>query len=75
MSRNKPNPDNRQDNVKKIQKIIQNTMHNKREAEFAKEFSSPEEKQQIDEKNKRRERAIESLRHEIKDEVKALKKD
>lgn len=75
MARTKPNPDDRKDNVKKIQTIIHNTMDNIREAEIAKEFSSPEEQQQIDEKNKRRREAIEGLRAEIKDEVRALKKD
>lgn len=75
MARKKPNPDNRKDNVKKIQNIIHNTLDNMREAEIAKEFSSPEEQQQIDEKNKRRRESIEELREEIKDEVRALKKD
>lgn len=75
MARTKPNPDDRKDNVKKIQTIIHNTMDNIREAEIAKEFSSPEEQHQIDEKNKRRREAIEGLRTEIKDEVRALKKD
>lgn len=74
MSRKKPNPDDRKDNVKKIQKIIHNTMKNRREAEMAKEFSSPEEERQIEAKNKRREEAIEDLREEIKDEVQAMKK-
>lgn len=75
MSRKKPNPDDRKDNVKKIQTIIHNTMDNMREAEFAKEFSNPEEQLRIDEKNRRRREAIEDLREEIKDEVKAMKKD
>lgn len=75
MSRKKPNPDDRKDNVKKIQTIIHNTMDNMREAEIAKEFSNPEEQLRIDEKNRRRREAIEDLREEIKDEVKAMKKD
>ncbi|MDU0329419.1 MULTISPECIES: small acid-soluble spore protein Tlp [Paenibacillus] len=66
-------PDNRSDNVRKIQRNIQNTIKNFREgqdylSEHADEIS-PQEKQQIEEKNEKRLRAIEGFREEVKDEA------
>ncbi len=66
-------PDNRSDNVEKLQRSIQNTIQNFREgqdylSEHADEIS-PQEKQQIKEKNEKRLHAIEGLREEIKDEA------
>ncbi|WLR52569.1 small acid-soluble spore protein Tlp [Bacillus tianshenii] len=68
---NRPNPDNRQDNVEKLQDMVQNTIENIEEAEETKEFASGEERQQIDQKNKRREESIQAMRAEIQDEAKA----
>lgn len=66
-------PDHRSDNVEKLQRSIQNTIQNFREgqdylSEHADEIS-PQEKQQIEEKNEKRLHAIEGLREEIKDEA------
>ncbi|CAM4276391.1 small acid-soluble spore protein Tlp [Paenibacillus phoenicis] len=66
-------PDNRSDNVEKLQRSIQNTIKNFREgqdylSEHADEIS-PQEKKQIEEKNEKRLHAIEGLREEIKDEA------
>lgn len=66
-------PDNRSDNVEKLQRSIQYTIKNFREgqdylSEHADEIS-PQEKKQIEEKNEKRLHAIEGLREEIKDEA------
>ncbi|MBP2077757.1 small acid-soluble spore protein Tlp [Oceanobacillus polygoni] len=63
-----PNPDDRSDNVEKIQNMVHDTIENLEEAHETMQFSSGEEKEQIIAKNKRREEAIEGFREEIKDE-------
>ncbi|MCO7175446.1 small acid-soluble spore protein Tlp [Sporolactobacillus kofuensis] len=66
-------PDDRSDNVEKISKNIGHTLKNMDEAnDYLKAHGqqmSEEEKQQIKEKNQRREQSIEGLREEIKDEA------
>lgn len=68
-----PNPDNRSDNVEKLQRSIDNTMANLREAEdFVKAHGNEmraEDKEDITAKNARREQAIDGFRNEIQDEV------
>ena len=59
MSYQKPNPDNRSDNVEKLQDMVQNTLEN----------ASYDEKEMIQQKNKRREAAVQSFREEIQDEA------
>jgi small acid-soluble spore protein (thioredoxin-like protein) len=67
----KHNPDDRRDNVKNIQKNIDATVKNMELAEdMAAITDSEKTKQQIEEKNDRRKRALEGMRHEIKDEAK-----
>jgi small acid-soluble spore protein (thioredoxin-like protein) len=68
---NRPNHDDRRDNVEKLQEMVQNTIENIEEAEETIAFSSPEEREKIEEKNHRREEAIEAMRAEIKDEASA----
>jgi len=68
-------PDDRSDNVEKLQKTVQNTIENLEEAEeylteHAEELA-PEEIQAISAKNMRRRESIRGLREEIKDEVRA----
>lgn len=70
---NKPNPDDRSDNVEKLQEMIVNTIDNMEEAEAALEFANSEEKAQIEAKNERRRESIESMRLEVKDEARARK--
>ena len=72
----KPNPDDRKDNVSKIQKHINHTIRNMELAEemIAKTYD-PYTRRAVIEKNKRRERALEGFRNEIRDEAKELKKD
>ncbi len=71
MAYNRPNPDDRSDNVEKLQDMVQNTIANIEEAHETMQFSSPEEREKIEAKNKRREEAITAMRAEIKDEAAA----
>ncbi|WP_010530726.1 small acid-soluble spore protein Tlp [Lentibacillus jeotgali] len=66
----KPKPDDRSDNVEKLQNMVQDTIQNIEEAHDTMKHSSGEEKEEIKDKNKRREQAIEGMRQEIKDEAK-----
>jgi small acid-soluble spore protein (thioredoxin-like protein) len=63
-----PKPDDRSDNVEKLQEMVDNTLENIEAAEETIQFSDGEEKQQIIDKNKRRGESIEAMRNEIKDE-------
>lgn len=66
----KPKPDDRSDNVEKLQSMIQNTIENMEEAEASLELATNEEQRaQIEAKNERRRESIESFRSEIKDEA------
>ncbi|SIS54806.1 small acid-soluble spore protein Tlp [Alicyclobacillus vulcanalis] len=67
------NPDNRADNVERLQEAIHNTMDNLHEAEdflaaHADEMHS-RDVQNLVAKNDRRRRAIEGFREEIRDEA------
>lgn len=66
----KNKPDDRSDNVEKIQEHINNTLEN---IDLAKETmakaDNPQMKEQIAAKNRRREEALDSMRHEISDEA------
>jgi small acid-soluble spore protein (thioredoxin-like protein) len=67
---NKPKPDDRSDNVEKLQSMIHDTIENIEAAEESLEFTNSEtQRQQIAAKNERRRESIESFRSEIKDEV------
>lgn len=71
MKQNNPKPDDRSDNVEKLQEMVQNTIENMEEAEATMEFASDEERREIEAKNERRRESIESMRAEIKDEYRA----
>jgi small acid-soluble spore protein (thioredoxin-like protein) len=63
-------PDDRRDNVDRIQHTIDNTIENFRLAEEAIEESDDENyKEVLEEKNHRREESLDSLKTEIKDEA------
>lgn len=62
-------PDDRSDNVEKLQGMVQDTIQNIEKAHDTMKHSSGEDKEQIKAKNKRREEAIEGMRQEIKDEA------
>lgn len=70
---NPPKPDDRSDNVGKLQDMIHDTIENYREAEdylkLHAEELSPEEIARIKEKNRRRLESIHGMRDEIIDEV------
>ncbi|MEI3604789.1 small acid-soluble spore protein Tlp [Pseudogracilibacillus sp. SE30717A] len=65
---NEPKPDDRSDNVEKLQDMVQDTIENYREAEERMENAPEHEKKEISEKNERRKESIEGFRDEIKDE-------
>jgi len=66
-------PDNREDNVPRLQKAITNTIRNMREAEeYLDEHASEigdEERRRIEAKNERRRESLAGLRSEIRDEA------
>jgi small acid-soluble spore protein (thioredoxin-like protein) len=66
----KPNPDDRSDNVEKLQAMIQNTENNIEAAEESLALTdSGTQRQEIEAKNERRRESIDSFRSEIKDEA------
>ncbi|MGP1907626.1 small acid-soluble spore protein Tlp [Metabacillus sp. JX24] len=67
----KANPDDRSDNVEKLQDMIQNTMENIDKSQDSLQFSNEEERARIEAKNERREESIQAFRTEIKDEASA----
>lgn len=72
----KPNPDDRSNNVERIQHNISNTMENIHLAnEAIEETSDPKAKRDMQMKNERREEALGAMRNEIRDEAIARKND
>lgn len=72
---NKPKPDDRRDNVDKIQDNIDNTIKNYRLAEDMISLTDDEKtKRDLEEKNKRRLQSLEGMKEEIRDEASHAKK-
>ncbi|WMJ79342.1 small acid-soluble spore protein Tlp [Clostridium sp. MB40-C1] len=72
--RNKPNPDDRKDNVDKIQYNISKTIQNCELAdEMIAETSDEKMKKTLKEKNVRRKEALNGMRREIEDEARDKK--
>ncbi|MTH51846.1 small acid-soluble spore protein Tlp [Bacillus mangrovi] len=67
----KANPDDRSDNVEKLQDMVQNTIENIEKSHETMGIATEEERSLIEEKNKRREDSINAMRAEIKDEAQA----
>ncbi|MGD6816038.1 small acid-soluble spore protein Tlp [Metabacillus sp. 84] len=67
----KSNPDDRSDNVEKLQDMVQNTIQNIEKAHESMGLANEEERHRIQEKNKRREDSIAAMRSEIQDEAHA----
>lgn len=66
----KSKPDDRRDNVEKIQKNINSTIRNMELAdEMIDETSDPKTRQALSDKNKRRKQSLDSMRSEIRDEA------
>lgn len=71
----KPKPDDRSDNVERIQKNINRTIRNIELAEELIEKTDDEKmKETLSEKNRRREQALEGMRREIREEAIAREK-
>jgi small acid-soluble spore protein (thioredoxin-like protein) len=68
IERYKSNPDDRSDNVEKLQEMVQNTIENMHEAEEAARFSNEKDCADIEAKNQRRLDSIAAMRNEIKEE-------
>lgn len=73
MSNQQPKPDNRQNNVERLHDMIENTERKLQEAEISMEFASPEEREMLKNKNKRRKQSIEAMKEEMLDEMDARK--
>ncbi|MFX3675130.1 MAG: small acid-soluble spore protein Tlp [Paenisporosarcina sp.] len=73
MTRNTPKPDDRSDNVEKLQDMVKNTIGNMEAAEETMAFTDGKELEAIREKNARREASIAGFREEIEDESRARK--
>lgn len=67
------NPDDRNDNVQRLQENIANTQENMREADdFLRAHGHEmrdEDRRAVEDKNARRDRAVDGFREEIKDEA------
>ncbi|MCX7774416.1 MAG: small acid-soluble spore protein Tlp [Clostridia bacterium] len=67
---NKPKPDDRSDNVEKIQYNINHTIHNMEAAEDTMARTDSEKtRKEVQAKNERREVALDAMRKEIRDEA------
>jgi small acid-soluble spore protein (thioredoxin-like protein) len=65
-----PKPDDRRNNVARIQRNIDRTLHNVEMAnELIAETSDAKVKEAMEDKNERRQHALEAMRKEIKDEA------
>lgn len=71
---NRPKPDDRSDNVERLQDMVQNTIENIEKSHETMQFASSEERAKIEAKNKRREESIEGMREEIQDEARNREK-
>ncbi len=66
----KTKPDDRRDNVEHIQENINHTIENMRKAdEMIEETSDDKARENLKEKNSRREEALKGMRSEIRDEA------
>lgn len=72
----KSKPDDRSDNVEKLQSMINNTLENIEESERSMQFTdSTEQKQSIQTKNEKRRESISAMRSEVKDEASSTQLD
>nr|WP_312579146.1 small acid-soluble spore protein Tlp [Sedimentibacter sp.] len=73
---NKRKPDDRRDNVNKIQCNINNTISNYRETEdLINNVDDDKQRRELEEKNKRRVQSLKNMKREIKDEAMDRKND
>ncbi|MBM7703778.1 small acid-soluble spore protein Tlp [Metabacillus iocasae] len=71
MAWSKPNPDDRSDNVEKLQSMVQHTIENIDKAEETMAYADGEERERIAQKNHNREVSIQAMRNEIREEASA----
>ncbi len=65
-----PKPDDRRDNVDRIQNMIDNTIVNYRETkDLMKKVDNEKERQDLADKNMRREQSLKNMKEEIRDEA------
>jgi len=70
--KNKPNPDDRRDNVDHLQKNINSTIRNMEAAdEMIAKTSNSKTRQELEDKNDRRKQSLDGFRREIRDEARA----
>ena len=74
MTNQRPKPDDRSDNVEKLQEMVQNTIGNIEAAEESMGFTNEKQRAAIKAKNERREESIEGMREEIQDEAASRRK-
>ena len=67
MRKNTLKPDDRSDNVEKLEVMVKNTMDNMEAAEELMAYTSGEERKAIRQKNARREKSLEGFKKEIID--------
>ncbi|QFF97612.1 small acid-soluble spore protein Tlp [Psychrobacillus glaciei] len=73
MGQNTPKPDDRSDNIEKLQDMSKNTIGNMEAAEESMGFLDGEEREALRQKNERRKKSLEGFRQEILDEAAARK--
>nr|WP_300094141.1 small acid-soluble spore protein Tlp [Sedimentibacter sp.] len=67
---NKPKPDDRRDNVDRIQNMLDNTIVNYRETkDLMKKVDNEKDRQDLADKNLRREQSLKNMKEEIRDEA------
>lgn len=73
MEKNTPKPDDRSDNVEKLQDMMKNTKENMEAAEEMMAYVDENERKALKKKNARREESMSGFREEILDEAAARK--
>lgn len=73
MEKNTPKPDDRSDNVEKLQDMMKNTKENMEASEEMMAYVDENERKALKQKNARREESMSGFREEILDEAAARK--
>lgn len=73
MEKNTPKPDDRSDNVEKLQDMMKNTKENMEAAEEMMAYVDENKRKALKQKNARREESMSGFREEILDEAAARK--
>lgn len=65
----KKNRDDKSNNALSLDRMIENTEENIREAEISMEFAGPEERENLEEKNERRKHSVDKMKKQLSDEA------